>query len=121
MVARDTLRLWGGIILMAFVVIGGPYLIFAWYNIAFVEGVETTVTGSIQLHQLKYSRFWRLDYTNCEMRTYSGDTHHIELRGHIELEYGKTYRITFVARNYWLHLKLVNEAVTITQLEDVEA
>ena len=88
----------------------------ALINISYEEGVEKTITGTIQLHQLCYDKFWNLEYTNCEMLTYSGDTHHIELKNHIEFECGKTYRITFKTVDYWGHIKLVNEVVSITRL-----
>ena len=88
----------------------------AGLNIAYSEGIQTTVTGSIQLHQLKYSRFWNLEYTDVEMRTYSGDTHHLTLKGHVDLEYGSTYTITFECQNYWAHLKLVDKPVNITKI-----
>ena len=95
----------------------GFWGLIAGVNIALSEGVETTITGTIQLHQLKYDKVWNRKYTDCEMRTYSGDTHHICLLGHINLEYGKTYTITYVVRDYWGHISLVNEVVEIVELD----
>ena len=86
-------------------------------NIAWVEGVETTVTGTVQLHMLKYNKFWNMEYTDCELRTYSGDTHHVSLIGHINLEYQKTYTITYVKTDYWAHLYIVNVPVNITEIQ----
>ena len=91
--------------------------IYAVTNILLCEGVETTVTGTIQLHQMKYNKVLNMEYTDMEMRTYSGDTHHIRLYGHHpELEYGKTYRIKFQRVNYWAHIILVNEVVEIVEI-----
>ena len=39
-------------------VIIGSVVSIMLINIFLVEGVETTVTGTIQLHQLKYNKFW---------------------------------------------------------------
>lgn len=57
-------------------------------------GRKVTITGTIQLHQLQDD--WVIGKnTDMELRTYSGDTHHVELLGHHEFELYKTYRITF--------------------------
>lgn len=102
---------------MIMAVVGGSAL----YQMLFVEGIRTTLTGSIQLHKMSYDPVLRMEYTDCEMRTYSGDTHHIQLIGHVELTYGKTYRITYVKENYWAHLIIVNRAINITEMGDVPA
>ncbi|MHC4748450.1 MAG: hypothetical protein ACYTFW_01115 [Planctomycetota bacterium] len=93
------------------------YSLVAIPNIVFLEGVETTVTGTVQLHRLRYDRLFDYEYTDMELRTYSGDTHHVTLFGHHpEIEFQKTYRITFVIRDHWAHWKLVNEALIIEEL-----
>jgi len=88
----------------------------AGINIAWIEGVETTVTGTIQLHQLKYSKFWNMEYTKVEMRTYSGDTHHVSLLGHVDLKFRETYTIKYVVQDYWGHIKLMNRAISIEEV-----
>jgi hypothetical protein len=89
-------------------------------NIAWCEGVETTVTGTVQLHMLKYNKFLGMEYTDMEMRTYSGDTHHVSLLGHVtDLEYGKAYTIHYKVVDYWGHVITANQLLEITPA-DVE-
>ena len=106
------------VIALIFVIVWG---VVALINVTTMEGVVTTVTGSVQLHQLSHNKFLRMDVTDIELRTYSGDTHHVALRGHITgLEYGKTYRITWVKVDYFGHLFLTNDLIEIVELETPE-
>lgn len=87
-------------------------------NIIAVEGVEVTVTGSIQLVVLDHSKLFGYDYTVIEMLTYSGDTHHLELLGHVtDLEYGKTYRVTYVRIPVAMHYIIKGRVTNIVELD----
>ena len=88
------------------------------FNIVAVEGVEVTVTGSIQLVILDHSKLFGYDYTKIEMLTYSGDTHHLELLGHVtDLEYGKTYRVTYVRVPVAMHYIIKGRVTNIVELD----
>lgn len=98
-------------------IIGIPLGLIVAVNVTWNEGVETTVTGTVQLHILSYDKVWKMDFTDIELRTYSGDTHHVRLFGHIDLEYRHTYRIRYTRRDYWAHIKIVKVPLEITELE----
>jgi hypothetical protein len=84
---------------------------------AWVIGVEETITGTVQLHRLRYDKFWKVNFTEMELRTFSGDTHHLVLYGHWpQLENGNRYRITFVIKNLWGNLFLINHVVSVEEL-----
>ena len=88
----------------------------ACLNYAYIEGVETTVTGTVQLHILGYHKIIDKHYTNMELRTYSGDTHHVSLLDHHpEFELHKAYTITYVTVNYWNHIIIANELVSTVE------
>lgn len=59
------------------------------------EGYEVTITGTVQIHQLEYNKWFKYKYTKVELLTYSGEDYDLELLGHIELEFGSAYRITY--------------------------
>ncbi len=77
-------------IILMFVVLLGAYP-FSNY---LMVGREVTVTGTVQLHQLQ-DVWWIGKNTDVELRTYSGDTHHVELLGHYDFELYKVYTINF--------------------------
>jgi len=57
-------------------------------------GREVTVTGTVQLHRLCDD--WIIGKnTDIELRTFSGDTHHVELLGHHNFDLHAVYTITF--------------------------
>ena len=103
------------VLVINLIVFGSIGFIMVW-NISWAIGVETEVTGTIQLHILRYDKFWNMKFTDCELRTYSGDTHHVRLLGHWELEFEHTYRIRTVTVNYWGYLNLVQEVVNIEEI-----
>ncbi len=81
-----------------------PVKAFAWFMVVLLlapivfnylmVGREVTVTGTVQLHTL--SDDWIIGKnTDLELRTYSGDTHHVEVLGHHHFELYKAYKITF--------------------------
>ena len=88
-------------------------------NVAYIEGVEKTVTGTVQLHLLKYNKVLDMKYTECELRTYSGDTHHVIFLGHIELDLHQAYRMKIRYVNYWGHILIANKLMELVQVEGV--
>lgn len=94
-----------------------PLIIIAGTNIAWREGVETTVTGTVQLHILRYNKLINMHYTDMELRTYSGDTHHVGLVNHWDFEMFATYTVRYRIVNYWWHVITVNEVVEIIKMD----
>jgi len=81
------------------------------------EGYEITITGTVQIHQLEYNKWFKYKYTNVELLTYSGDEYNLPLLGHIELEFGKTYRITYTRISpFGHHQFLYGKIVDIKEL-----
>jgi len=81
------------------------------------EGYEITITGTVQIHQLEYNKWFKYKYTNVELLTYSGDEYDLPLLGHIELEFGKTYRITYTRTSPLGHHQfLYGRAVDIKEI-----
>jgi len=109
------LRLWVYIAVIVGLCTGIPLVWAGAANAAWFEGVETVTTGTVVLHQLRYDKFWNMKYTDLEIRTYSGDTHHVRFLGHTDLEHETAYRITTRSVNYWGHLYIVQEIVKIEE------
>ena len=104
-----------GITIAAFFICGG---VLGLYNLFAEEGVEVTYTGTVQLIRHDHDKIFNYDYTNIELLTYSGDTHHLELLGHVDLEFGKTYKITYVRTSRMgHHIILIGKVRNIEMLE----
>ena len=84
-----------------------------------MNGREVTITGTVQLHQLQDN--WVIGKnTDLELRTYSGDTHHVEVLGHHEFELYKAYRITFKWKALWGGYVLTGKLVSVEELDVTE-
>lgn len=96
-----------------------PALILGWWNISFEEGYEITIEGTVQLHRMEYEKgpWWNYPYTAMELRTFSGDTHHLELYGHVPLMHGQLYRITYIRISpLGHHIFLIGKVIEIEEI-----
>ena len=57
------------------------------------EGIPITHIGEVIYTSHRYAKWNDYNYTNVEVLTYSGDSHHIYFWEHIDLELGKVYEI----------------------------
>lgn len=95
-----------------------PMYMAAW-NVSFIEGVPVTVQGKVQVHELRYNKFWKYDWTFVEIQTFSGDTRYYNFLDHIDLEFGVAYRIRFTRHSlFGHHIEMYNEILKIERLEE---
>uniref|UniRef100_A0A6M3LXC6 Uncharacterized protein n=1 Tax=viral metagenome TaxID=1070528 RepID=A0A6M3LXC6_9ZZZZ len=64
-------------------------------NILISEGYPVTITGTVQIHVLSYNKVFNYEYTKIELLTFSGGDYELNMLGHVEMEFGRTYRITY--------------------------
>ena len=64
-------------------------------NILIWEGYPVTITGTVQIHVLSYNKIFNFEYTKIELLTFSGEDYELDMLGHVEMEFGRTYRITY--------------------------
>lgn len=109
-----------------------PVKLFAWvmlsilaitpismviWNTSFVEGVPVTVQGKVQIHELRYDKFWEYDWTFIEFQTFSDHARHYEFLGHIDLELGVAYRVRFTRRSLLgHHIWMYNEVLDFEKI-----
>ena len=69
--------------------INASALYWTWYN----QGIPATHQGSVIYVQHKYNKWNDYEWTDVEMLTYSGDTHHVQFWDHVDFEIGTSYKI----------------------------
>ena len=100
--------------IILFTIIGG---IHALINVTRFEGYPVTVTGTILLHTLEYNKQFNYKYTEIELQTYTGQAEVMYLFDHVELDVGKTYRITYTRKSpLGFHLNLYAEILEIQEV-----
>ena len=56
------------------------------------NGIPQTHEGQVIYVAHKYNKWCGFEYTDVEILTYSGDSHHVEFWEHVEFDFGKTYK-----------------------------
>ena len=99
---RDVLA-WTGIILLVCGVLYGVFICIDTVHSLYTNGIPRTHKGHIIYISHRYNKFYNYDWTDVEVLTYSGDTHHIQFWGHPEFEMDTTYRIyTEIRKRFYL-------------------
>ena len=65
------------------------------------QGIPKSHTGSIVYVSHNYNRFYKYEYTNVEVLTYSGDSRHNQFWGHVDFDLGETYTIHTIKENIY--------------------
>ena len=84
----------------------GVYLCCDTAYSLYTNGIPRTHTGHIIYISHRYNKLYNYDWTDVEVLTYSGDTHHIQFWGHPEFEMDTTYRIHTEIRKRFYSLPL---------------
>ena len=77
--------------LLLICVIGWNVNALYWTN--YNQGIPATHQGSVIYIQHRYDKWNNIEWTEVEMLTFSGDTHHVHFWGHVDLETGISYKI----------------------------
>uniref|UniRef100_A0A6M3MB75 Uncharacterized protein n=1 Tax=viral metagenome TaxID=1070528 RepID=A0A6M3MB75_9ZZZZ len=80
------------LVVCAFILFG---IVNAAANILMWEGYPVTITGTVQIHVLSYNKIFNFEYTKVELLTFSGEDYELNMLDHVEMEFGRTYRITY--------------------------
>lgn len=64
----------------------------------YVNNVPKTHNGHIIYVSQRYNKFYNYDWTDVEVLTYSGDSHHIRFWGHPDFELNTNYHIHTIIR-----------------------
>lgn len=99
------------------VIFAGLSIALAWGNIIFVEGVESTIIGRVQVIEYKHNKLFHYDTTRLTLQTLSGDEALYFFLGHIDLEFAGIYRITCVQKSpLGNHMMMYNDAIKIEKI-----
>ena len=92
---NDNLTTFGALVIcvVMWIVLAGVALgietMFATYN----DGIPKTHNGHVIYVAHHYNKFRDYEWTDVEILTYSGDSHHIYFWGHVDLEMGTNYHL----------------------------
>ena len=89
----------------------------------FANGIPRTHNGHIIYVSHRYDKLYDYDWTDVEVLTYSGDSHHIYFWGHVDFDLNTNYHIHTVkeSRFFPLPFPVWETKETVTELEIVEA
>lgn len=96
----------------------GVETMFARYN----DGIPKTHNGHVIYIAHHYNKFRDYNWTDVEILTYSGDSHHVYFWGHVDLELSTNYHLhTIVDYRYlpspiptWHNKQLITEVEVIS-------
>jgi len=70
----------------------------------YYHGFPKTHQGSVIYITHKWNKWGNFNYTDVEMLTYSGDSHHVKFWDHVDLEIGHEYVINTKVEYQWFDL-----------------
>ena len=82
-------------------------------------GIPRTHKGSIIYVDHRYNKWCGYRWTDVEVLTYSGDTHHVQFWDHVDFDLGKTYEIHTVREfklflnNGWVSYERIMELTEV--------
>ncbi len=111
----------GSIVILLALILTGT-VILATYNVVCREGYDITVTGTVNVIRLDHNKPFNFDFTYIELLTFSGDEYDIDFFGHVPLEFGSSYTITYRLRSpLGHHVVLYGDISSITPLNITKA
>jgi len=118
---KETLGFVGFLLVLGLILHGAFLLVSTAYSL-YVNKIPKTHGGHIIYISYRYNKLYNYDWTDVEVLTYSGDSHHIDFWGHPEFELNTNYRIhTEIRWKFYLFpIPIWEGHELITKLEVIE-
>lgn len=90
---------WAKVLLHVYILLALVWNVTSVISVSWYQGIPSEHVGSVIYIRHQYNKWYDYNWTDVEMLTYSGDTHHVQFWDHPELEIGVSYEI-HVIRDY---------------------